>query len=336
MSSEYDRVFAFGENDKRLLARLEDFIPDKIFDAHCHSYLTQHAPSGDNLFKVFGEVGVERVLRDKCTIYGNRKFGALLLPSPITDFNAFPERQRDMNEWMNREVDGQSAFVGALTVSPGNTYDEIKKMITSSNIRAINANFNSSNITPVKNLAHPSEYLTEDMLAAANDLGLAISIHMSKPEALSDKDNSAYFKSAAQRYPDAKLVLTHGARGFASWTLIESIKEFANITNIYFDLAAVCDIAVIHEIIRYACVERVMWGTDYFVDRMHCRAQNCADGFTWTYAHELPENMTFPCAMLHLESMFALYQASLMLGLSRADVEKIFAGTACELFGLEY
>ncbi len=336
MGIEFDRVFAFNENDKKLLARLEDFIPDKVFDAHCHSYLVEHAPDGDNLFKVFGKVGVERVLQDKTAIYGERKFGALLLPSPITDFNANPERQREMNEWMNSEVDGQSAFVGALMVSPGNTYDEIKGMIKSSNIRAINANFNSANITAVKNLAHPSEYITEDMLTVANELGLAISIHMSKPDALSDKDNNAYFKSVAEKYPNAKLIMTHGGRGFASWTLIESVKDFANIPNIYFDLAAVCDIAVIHEIIKYAGANRVMWGTDYFVDRIHCRPQNCCDGFTWTYAHELPENISFPCAMLHLESMFALCQASVMLGLSRADVEKIFAGTASELFGLNY
>lgn len=330
--ADFDRIFGFTDNDKKLLTRLEGFIPDKVFDAHCHFYMLSHIPRGVNAFTTFGAVSTERIIDDSKEIYGERPFGALLLPAPCAQYNSEPQLRDEYNDFVCGELEKAPTLIGALYVLPGDTEEKLTAMIKHPRAKAFAAYFANAVEAENPNDAHFSQYLPEDAWIVANERGMAISAHMAHLDGIANADNVEYIKTMCEKYPNAKLILTHGARGFASWTVIENIEKLKGIANLYFDIAAICDAAAIAAIIRAAGADHVMWGSDYFVDRMHARPINTGEGFSWIYSHDLPDDMNFPCCMLALESMFALYQASVLLCLDKADIEKIFYRTAKKIF----
>ena len=91
-----------------------------------------------------------------------------------------------------------------------------------------------------------------------------------------------------------------------------------------------------YEVIRQAGHDKVMWGSDYCIDRVRGRAFSCGQTFTWVYDYDLPEEgINMPMSLVCLECLFAFYQTSLMLDLSKEQIEDIFYNNAIRLFGLK-
>ena len=332
---DYEYTFGWTEEDRALLAKLQDFIPDKVFDAHAHIHKAEYMPEGNNMFRGYGTADMERLLRDQKELYGDRKFRALILATPTALFNERPDLRLEMNAWMNEELYKAPDCVGTIYVMPGDTKEDIERMLTNPQIRGFKCYHQSAKTDGPSWLARPWEYLPETAWQVAQERGMSITIHMVRPDALADADNKAYFKEMCAKYPNAKLILAHCARGFASWTVIEAVREMKGIPNLYYDMGAICDPATMFELIRQAGCDHVMWGTDYFIDRAHGKPINAGDSFQWLYKHEIPESVQFPACKTVLESLLAFYQASLMLDLTREQVQQVFYGTGCQLFGLE-
>lgn len=332
---DFEKVFGWTEEDKALLARLQEFIPDKVFDAHAHLQNPKYYHGGFNLLQAYGLADAERFKKDQKELYGDRKVRALLLATPSLLFNEDLELRREMNAWMNEELYKVPDCVGTIYVMPQDTVEDIESMITNPQIRGFKCYHQSAKTEGPTWNADVGEYLPESAWQVADKRGMSITIHMVKDKALSDEKNMAYYKEMTAKYPNAKLILAHCARGFASWTTIEAVRELKGIPNIYYDMAAICDAAVMAELIRQAGPDHVMWGTDYAIDRCHASYMNTGESFRWIYKHELPEEMNFPICKMVLESLFSFKKASLLLDLSKDDIYQIFYRTGCQLFGLE-
>lgn len=324
--------FTLNTVDRKLLEKLDGFLPDRIFDAHAHLYQLEQMATLNPLCKAYGPADAAAFLEDRKELFGGRRVQALFLPTPA----AFLHQQKDVrdayNRWLVSQLQAAPDCVCAPYVIPGDTAKDIEAMLAHPNVRALAC----SHVTaPAGDQAVPGEYLPESAWQVADAHGLAIAIHLVRDGALADPENLSYIQAMAARYPNAKAILLHGARGFASWTAIETVRKLKELPNIYYDIAAICDPATMFELIRQAGADHVLWGSDYIVDRIKGRPVNCGTGFTWIYSHTLPETVSFPVGSLCCESLFAFYQASLMLDASRQTVADIFRGNACRLFGLE-
>ncbi len=334
---DLDETCGFTEDDAALLERLQSFIPDKVFDAHCHLFRLSDMPKAVDLFAAYGTVDMERCLKDQKFLYGDkRKFRGLILPTPSKLFSDDVALRDEMNAWMNEELKKAPDCVGAIYVMPTDTKEKIESMITNPQIRGFKCYHQTAKCDGPTFLADVEEYLPESAWEVANERGMSITIHMVKPNALADEKNMAYYKKMTAKYPNAKLILAHCARGFGSWTTIETIRELKGIPNVYCDMAAITDVATIAETIRQLGPDHVMWASDYHIDRAHGKAVNCGETFRWLYCHELPKETNFPCCMTVLEALFAFYQATLLLDMSKDDIEQVFYRTGCNLYGLEY
>lgn len=332
---DYTYTFGWTDVDRALLARLQSFIPDKVFDAHAHLHKVEYMPQGSNLFWGYGTADAERFLEDQKVLFGDRKIRGLLLPTPSVLFNDRPELRAEMNAWMNEELYKAPDCVGAVYVVPSDTKEDIEAMLKNPQIRGFKCYHQTAKTNGSTWFAEVEQYLPEAAWQVANERGMSITIHMVRPSALADEKNMSYFKKMTVKYPNAKLILAHCARGFASWTTIEMVRQMKGIPNVYYDMAAICDAATMCEVIRQAGVDHVMWGSDYCIDRAHGKPVNVGEGFRWLYKHEIPETMDFPACMTVLESLFAFYQASLVLDLTKEEIEMIFYGTGCSLYGLQ-
>lgn len=332
---DYAYTFGWTDADRAMLEKLQSFIPDKIFDAHAHLHRAEYCTPGFNMFQGYGTADMERLLKDQKELYGDRKFRGLILPTPSEIFNDDPQLRREMNDWMNEELYKAPDCVGAVYVMPGDTKEDIEAMLKNPQIRGFKCYHQSAKTDGPTWLAEVGEYLPETAWEVANERGMSITIHMVRPLALSDEKNMTYFKEMTAKYPNAKLILAHCARGFASWTTIEAVRQMKGIPNLYYDMAAICDPATMFELIRQAGCDHVMWGSDYFIDRAHGKPINAGDSFQWLYKHEIPEAVDFPACKTVLESLMSFYQASLMLDLSKEQIRQVFYDTGCELFGLK-
>lgn len=332
---DYEYTFGWTEEDRTLLERLQSFIPDKVFDAHAHLHKVEYMPQGSNMFQGYGTADMERLLADQKELYGDRKFRGLILPTPSVIFNDDPALRKEMNAWMNEELYKAPDCVGAIYVMPGDTKEDIEAMLVNPQIRGFKCYHQSAKTDGPTWLAEVGDYLPETAWQVADERGMSITIHMVRPLALSDEKNMAYFKEMTAQYPNAKLILAHCARGFASWTTVEAVRQMKGIPNLYYDMAAICDAATMFELIRQAGPDHVMWGSDYFIDRAHGKPINTGDSFRWLYKHEIPETVDFPSCKTVLESLFAFYQASLMLDLTKEEIWQVFYGTGCQIFGLK-
>jgi len=332
---DYEYTFGWTDADRAMLEKLQSFIPDKVFDAHAHLHHVKYMPQGDNMFQGYGTADMERLLKDMKELYGDRKFRGLILPTPPMADEDDPALRKEMNAWMNAELYKAPDCVGAVYVTPYDSKEDIEALLTNPQMRGFKCYHKSAQTDGSSWFAEVGQYLPEAAWEVADERGMSITIHMVRDKALSDEKNMAYFKEMTAKYPNAKLILAHCARGFASWTTIEAVREMKGIPNLYYDMAAICDPATMFELIRQAGPDHVMWGSDYFIDRAHGRPINTGESFRWMYKHEIPEEVVFPSCKTVLESLLAFYQASLMLDLSKEDIEQVFYKTGCQLFGLK-
>ena len=323
----------FTERDLALKERLQPFLSERIFDAHAHLHRARDLPEG-NLFRLLGTADAGRLAADARRIYGDRKFGALLLPMPSVLFRGNTALRDEVNAWMAAQLEAAPGCVGAAYVMPGDSEEKIEAMLTSPRFRGLKCYHQTAEVEGPTFDANIGRYLPEAAWRVADRRGLAITLHMVKDRSLADPENLAYIRTMTARYPNARLILAHCARGFASWTAIEALRSLAGIPNIYYDMAAVSDPAVMFETIRQGGADHVLWGTDYLISMVHGKAISVGEGFTWLYPHALPEGIDLPVSLTVLESLFAFYQAALMLDLGRPELDGIFCRNAERLFGV--
>ena len=324
---------ALNEADLRLREKLDAFLPDRIFDAHAHLYRTEALPEGDGLFQLLGTRDVRRLDEDRKKLYGDRRFGALLLMMPSPRYRSEPGLRDRENAWLASQLDDAPDCFGTAYVMPGDSRDKIESMLVHPRIRGFKCYHQTADTAGSTLQAEIREYLPESAWQTAQEHGLSITLHMVKDMALSDPENFDYIRAMTAKYPGATLILAHCARGFAPWTAIEAVRKLRGIDNIYYDMAAACEPALMFEVIRQAGPDKVMWATDYPLDLVHGKPVPCGETFTWVYPYELPFPIHFPVCCTALESLLAFREASLMLDLGKPEIEAIFWKNAQRLFG---
>ena len=327
--------FDFNESDLSLLQRLQSFIPQNIFDAHAHIYNLEHMPDDPCLiYNRYGNAGAARFLKDQKKLYGERKVRAMFIPYPAA-LHKDKALRHEMNRWIIMQLADAPDCVCEIYTTPGDTEEELEAQLVSDRIKGFKCYHLTADCEYPSWQANIGAYLPECAWIVADRHKLCITLHMVKELSLSDPDNLSYIKDMTAKYPHAKLILAHCARGFASWQTIESVRQLKGIPNLYYDMAAITDPATMYELIRQSGCDKVLWGSDYPIDRSHTRTVNTAQGFAWLENCEALEKLGFHCSSLCLESLFAFYQASLMLDATREDIENIFYYNAIRLFDLE-
>ncbi len=328
--------------DRRVLGKLQGFVPEKVFDMHTHIYdtafLPNMAPAGSTTAECGPVAGVDAFERIQGALYGDVSLRGNLIIFPdgaMADLsNGYRQRS---TEFLKEQLDAHPGYVGEVIVLPSDSREDLLSQLIHPNIRGFKCYHVMAQVEGNTFDAPIGAYLPETAWQVADERGLCITLHMVKRDALSDPENLSYIKEMSAKYPNAKLILAHCARGFAPWTVIEKIGELAPYPNIYVDISAVCEVSPIFACVRGLGHKRVLWGSDFPVSAMRGRCVGMGDSFLWIYADQLKkfESKTpFDVALVGTEALFAFKHASEMLELDRSQVEDIFYNNAMELLGL--
>ncbi len=180
-------------------------------------------------------------------------------------------------------------------------------------------------------------YLPEEQVRIANEERLSITLHMVRARAMADPGNQQVIRRWAEKYPEARFILAHAARGFNPHHTVEGIGARHGLRNVWCDTSAVTEAGAFEAIVRTLGVDRLLYGSDSPVAHLRGRCVAIGDSFLWLSEANTKFSANYadvrPALVGH-ESLRTLKLACWNLRLSDCAIERIFFGNAAELFGL--
>lgn len=318
--------YILNQYDREAAKILDAFLPEKLFDVHMH---IAHSPSCKK-----DRLDMDDYFNDMRVMIGDRKLRCNGIVMPTLDLKNDPAAREASLSFLVSQLEKYPDCVAEPMILPGDTAEDIEKMLVHPRIKGLKCYHVYANSTPTFQ-AGIEEYLPESAWQVANEKKLSITLHMVRDKSLADAGNMAYIKEMAKRYPDATLILAHCARAFAAWTAIETVEELKGFENVWYDFAGVCESPAMIAILKKIGVSRCMWGTDHPISMQAGKAISLADTFYWIGENDLPR---FGAATaLHswhvgTENLMAVRQACMLSDLTSADVEDLFYNNAVRLF----
>lgn len=325
-------MWSVTQEDSEFFTRhLDSFVPRRIFDAHCHLYRKADFQGTAPGLAAAGPEVVDwalflRLMED---ITPGREYGGLCFP--------FPAKGLD-SAGANGFLAGQIAnnCLGQMIIEPSMDPDYVRETVRRKGFVGLKCYHLFAPKEPTFE-ARVEEYLPEEHVRVADDLGLSITLHMVRARALADPANQESIARLAGKYPRSRWILAHAARGFNPYHTVEGIGSLAGLGNIWFDTSAVTEPGAYEAIVRTFGVDRLLYGADFPVTHLRGRCVAIGDSFLWL----TEDNTRFDAAygavkplLIALESLRALKQACWNLRLNDSEVEQIFYGNAAAMFSL--
>ncbi len=315
--------------------RLGGFVPPGTFDVHAHLYTTRGvAPAGKlDPDEPDARVGVAAYRE------GMRAWMGDDAPRDGLFFGFPSHADMDVegeNDFLRDETRA-AASAALMLVRPGDDPAAVEARVMADGFRGFKV-YHALTGRSDSFEAPLESFLPRWTWEIADRRRLVIMLHIVRPEALRDPDNQREIRENCLRYPDARLVLAHAARGFCAQHTIDGIDALRGLGNVYFDTSAVCEPGALTAILRVFGPRRLMFGSDWPVANLRGRCVSLADGFFWLYddtadyAAARPRNRP---TLVGIESLLALRAAVRAERLTDADLERVFSLNARELLGLE-
>jgi len=317
--------YIFNEHDREAAKKLDAFLPSKLYDAHMHISLYPFYNKDHFGFKEYYE--------DMALLLCNREIRCHALATPTDELKTKEGQLADL-DFYKKQLDAYPENTGAIIIKPHESAEEIESHIVHKNIKGFKCYHIYADRPDTFN-SELHEYLPESAFEVANKHKMSITLHMVKDEALANPSNMKAIKDLTKSYPDATLILAHGARSFASWTAIENVEELVGYENVWFDFSGLCESPSMVQIMKKVGVSRCMWGSDYPVSMASGKCVSIGSNFYWITGKDLQGfSSKTPMRTWHTgtENLMAVRQAAILLDLKSKDIEDLFFNNASRLF----
>ena len=314
---------------------LEDFVPERIFDAHTHLRTDAHLPKDQPVYGKSVVYDLPTMVEWNKRIFPNRRIEYLALgnPRPGIDIAAH-------NQWMFDQMKAERNYRMHRLVMPECTADQIRADVEEYGFTGLKP-YRFFSVTGGPNQCRIHEFLTHEQMELANELGLWVTMHLSRFHGCADEHNLRDLEEyTSRRYPNIKWILAHCARAFTYWPMPLAIERLREMPNIWYDCSAVCDVMPHYTLYKGEDHHRILFGTDNLgAGSFHGRY--VAMGRFW-YQFETPKYATQDVIHCDHRPTLAVYDqllcmkhAAQLAELSDSQIEDIFYNNARSAFGLE-
>lgn len=334
------RDLTLTDADREAIRKLDDFLPQTVFDMLMHIGKPSFLPSlftPGSAFQRCGACVDMSVYEGMHTpLYGApRRLRANMVVNPDPIMRTDSSTRREAVRFLAEELQAHPDCIGAVPVLPEDSADRIAETLVHPRILGFRSYhyMAEGGATWQKT---PDTFVPEAAFAVAHERQLSVILHPARDLALGDADNLRYVTDMAKKYPRARLILTHAGRGFAPWTIEEALTHLAPLENVYFTLSAVCEPLPFCHIIKACGHGRVFWGSDYPVSMLRGKCVSLGLQSLWLYEKEIAAagRENFPALLIGIENLLALRDACRLLSLTPAQIEDVFGGNAVREFGL--
>ena len=313
---------------------LEDFVPQKVFDSHCHVLNKDHLDPDDPKTAARTHVDLATLQAYAKKLYHGREVHFLLLgkPAPGIDVRAHVD-------WCSKEARKDPKSRAFRLVTPSCKLEDIERDVKNLGFTGLKV-YRYFSVTGDIDQCRIHEYLPHEQMELANELGLWVTLHLARSDGGGDKQNLDDLQEyTMKRYPKIKWIMAHCARCFTHYPIRQGIDRLRDMPNIWYDLSAVCDPLVFVTMFGKEDKKRLFHGSDS-IDAVHFRGRYIVLGRAWQNLYTDKTDLTFAhcdfrpilCAY---EQFLAMKQAAEIVGLSKSDIQDIFWGNAAREFKLE-
>jgi predicted TIM-barrel fold metal-dependent hydrolase len=315
---------------------LEDFVPSRVFDAHIHMLHLEHLPqSTTGVFHSWSEADLPTLKKWAARLYPRRETHFLVLGTPAPGIDVAAH-----NRWCIQQVqqDPQSRMNRLVTPSCG--VSDIERDIREYGFIGLKP-YRLFSVTGDVAQCHIHEFLPHEQLELANELGLWVTMHLSRFHGCADEFNLKDLQEfTSSRYPKIKWILAHCARSFTYWPIRQAIDQLRDMPNIWYDVSAVTDVRPMITLFSQEDHRRILYGSDG-LDATYFRGQYVALGRAWQGLDVARYNLQFPHCdgrpiLAIYEQLLSMKHAAEIAQWCDDDVEDVFWRNAAEAFGVTF
>ena len=308
---------------------LEDFVPEKVFDAHCHLWDEKLAGGNEDINSALRlNIDYRKLYDLSAEIFPDRELGFLLLPTPLAKMDTVK-----CNIFMGEQAALSPHHTASAIATPEMTAEYLAETVKKHNLCGLKV-YRSFADDPAN--CRIADYFPEHLMEVADAEKLAVTLHMSRFDGPADKYNLEDLKDYTARYPGIRWILAHCARGFNCFTLEKSIHILKHLPNLWFDTSAVCDTYSHYLILKHIAPDRIFFGTDNIcAGAVH--GNYVTWGRAWEYyaAEKKLEHCRADFTMVVYEQLRAQKHAAEMAGLDAAAIKDIFWNNAAKFFNFD-
>ncbi len=331
-------ISEYTEHDQQIWdEELSEFVPSRVFDAHIHMLNREHLPEGNtSAFSGWGDTDLSTLRAWAERLYPGRETHFLVLGTPVPGIDVDAH-----NDWAIGDIqahDMQSRMNRLVT--PDCKLDAIENDIKTRGFIGLKP-YRLFSVTGDVVQCRIHEFLPHEQLELANEMGLWVTMHLSRFHGCADEDNLKDLEEfTTRRYPNVKWILAHCARSFTYWPIREAVDRLKGLSNIWYDLSAVTDVRPFITLFQKEDVSRIFYGSDG-VDATYFHGQYVALGRAWQGFDADKTPLQYPHCdgrpiLAIYEQLLSMKQAAEIAGLNNDDIEDIFWRNAAKAFDVEF
>jgi predicted TIM-barrel fold metal-dependent hydrolase len=341
-------VWHYTDVDRRFWReRLEDWVPERVFDAHVHvnaprfrlEEMTEQKRRQYWVNEVLEPITAGQSDRCHRLVFPGREFTCLAFSFPVLEYdleasNADLQRAVETYGWYRLAVvrpQWPAERIAAELEWPRTLGVKVYYALISRDATSRDKHLEASIF----------DFLPAHQLDVLDHYGAWVTLHVPKAARLAHPDNLAEIRQIRRRWPRVILVLAHLGRCYTPPQAEEALPQLADDPGLYFDSSAVMHPEVLRRALELFGPERILWGTDNPI--LYMRGRQSWDGpryvnhtsypFHFNSRRETPE-IEAQYTLYVYEALWALRQACRQRELTAEQIERIFHGNAERLVGL--
>ena len=316
---------------------LEEFVPRRLFDVHTHIYRWEFNtdPNKDtgpwrDIAKTFPESNWQQLEQCDRLLMPGREVHRLSFGFPFSPSCNFEVS----NNFAAGQVRGDPKSAALMLVHPSMTAGYLDEQIEKKGFLGFKP-YRFFSVTGDADQCRITDFLPEHQIEVAHRRGLLIMLHLSKRDAIADRDNINDLIRLTNDYPNAKWILAHCGRCWSSWPIEKAGRDLQNLHNVWYETSSVCESDAFCALISAVGIDRVMYGSDDIPVGV-MRGKYITFGYAWAYLCEANHSMNLShcnpqMTFTRYEQLRAMRQAVIKLGLTQKQLQDLFFNTAAGL-----
>ena len=314
---------------------LNEFVPQKIYDCHIHMFDKKYVDRKYHSDLHFGDADHETLRIWSNKLFPGRESHYLVLGCPHLGTDVSQH-----NQMIQRELNSDPLSKANRLTTPNCSLSDIEKDIKYNGFIGLKV-YRIYSVTGDISECRIKDFLPEEQLEVANDLGCWVTLHMAKQLGAGDPENLSDLEEYTAKYPNIKWILAHCARSFTYYQISKGIERLRDMPNIWYDLSAVCDVTAFYTLFSKENHKRIFFGTDG-IDSTNFHGSYFSMGRAWKmldvgdWGSEQFDHTEFRPILAIYEQLLAIKHASAMVGFSKDQVEDIFWRNATEALNIDW
>jgi len=331
-------VWQYTDVDRAFWRRhLEDWLPERIFDAHTHvqeprfrlEEMTEEKRRQYWVNEVAEPIGAEDAARCYRTVFPARQVSCLAFGFPFLDFDIEATGASLQEECVRR------GWFRLAVVRPQWPAEQVARELEMPNTLGVKVYYALIGQDPTTRDKHLEasifDFLPRHQLEVLDRRRAWVTLHVPKADRLGHPQNIAEIREIRREYPNVVVVIAHLGRCYTLPQAKEAFPPLAEDEGLYFDVSAVLNPDVLRLAIQTFGPRRLLYGTDnpilYMRGRQawQGRKYTCHTNYPFFFNRDRePPEVEAQYTLAMYEALRALKDACQQCRLRREEVEAIF------------